>query len=355
MASSMRSVLVVLTVVLSCIGSSAAQIIILQKVGDKTIQCMHTGLSSDLNDCGGHSDWYTYVFVGSISAITSTKDDEKELQILPEEIFHGEPANPLTVRTSQGACLPELRVGDHWLFYLRSGNPIVLDFYGNISRPTADAQQQLETLRRLETIGDNGIVRGRVMRGPSFSQSDAVPDAHVVARRASDDAEFVATTGADGRYEFQPLPPGKYKLTVDPVKSFHPDDSNLDVSSRTCWDLTLSRSPHAHLGGHVRRSNGTPAPQVAVVIAKEDGSWFTTEKSDARGYFHTESLPSGKYVVGINLPGAPAWKYAGCGGACEVPPASLYYPGMRNRSDALVINLASDEKRDDIDFTAPTQ
>jgi hypothetical protein len=31
---------------------------------------------SDLNDCGVRSDWYTYVFVGSISAITGIKDDE---------------------------------------------------------------------------------------------------------------------------------------------------------------------------------------------------------------------------------------------------------------------------------------
>jgi len=259
------------------------------------------------------------------SAITSTKDDEKEFPIVPEEVFHGEPANPLTVRTSQGARLPEPRVGDHWLFYLGNGNPMVLDFYGNISRPVADAQRQLETLRRLETIGENGIVRGRGMQGPSFSQRDAVPDAHVVAHPSSDDAEFVATTGADGRYKFQPLPPGKYKLTVDPIKAFHPDDAHLEVSSRTCWDLTLSRSPHAHLGGHVQRSNGSPAAQVPVLIAKKDGSWLTTEKSDARGYFHLESLPSGKSVVGINLAGAPAWKYAGCGGACEIPPASLYY------------------------------
>jgi hypothetical protein len=92
---------------------------------------------------------------------------------------------------------------------------------------------------------------------------------------------------------------------------------------------------------------------------REDGSWYTTEKSDASGYFHEDSLPSGKYVVGVNLPDAPAWKFYGsCGGAgCknQIPDESfLYYPGMHNRADALLITIGKDEKRDDIDFTVPT-
>ena len=33
----------------------------------------------------------------------------------------------------------------------------MLDFYGNISSPVTDTQQRLLTLRRLETIGGNGI------------------------------------------------------------------------------------------------------------------------------------------------------------------------------------------------------
>jgi hypothetical protein len=357
MASSVRWAAAGVIVGLCCCSAAKAQIIMLKQDGDKTVRCMHTGLSSDLKDCGTQSDWYPYVFVGTISAVTPTKDEEKELHIIPDEVFKGEPTNPLIVLTSQGACFPEINVGDHWLFYLRGGNPIVLDFYGNISSPVADALQQLETLRHLETIGANGILRGRVRQGP-FAHGDTIPNAHVIAHRATDDAQFIATTDADGRYEFQPLPPGKYKLSVDPIKSFQADDANIEVKSRQCWDLTLSSAPHAHLGGHVQRSDGTPAPQVPVLFTDEEGSWFETMMSDARGYFHRESLSSGKYVIGINLPGEPTWKPSGCAGtpgACSVPRASLYYPGMRNRADALVINLATDEKRDDIDFTIPAQ
>lgn len=348
--------LAVLTVILSCLGAATAQIMELREDG---VTCMHSGLTSDLKDCGFRSDWYAYVFVGSISAITADGKDEKKIQIIPEEVFHGNPSNPLTVRTSQGACLPKLAVGDDWLFFLRreDGKPIVLDYYGNDSRPVADAQEQVETLRRLKTIGDFGIVRGSVERGPNFHDRKVVPGAHVIASRTSDNAQFTTTTDANGYYEFALLAPGDYKLTVDPVGSFHADDNGVVVSRGACWSVTLSRSSHARLGGHVRRSDGSPVPQAPVLIMSEDGSWSTTEESDADGYFRSDGMRPGRYVVGINLPGAPAWKYGGCGGACqhEVPSASLYYPGMQNRSDALVISLATDQKRDDIDFTVPAQ
>ena len=83
-------------VIVGLCGCSATktQIIMLKRDGDKTIQCMHTGLSSDLKGCGTQYDWYPYVFVGTISAVTPTKDGEKELHIVPDEVFKGEPANP---------------------------------------------------------------------------------------------------------------------------------------------------------------------------------------------------------------------------------------------------------------------
>jgi len=326
-----------------------------REVGGKTFECLHTGLMSDLKDCGVRSDWYAYAFVGSISAIATIGKDEKEIRIVPEEIFHGEPANPLVVQTSQGACLPEMAVGDRWLFFLREGRPIVLDYYGNDSRPIAKAQEQIETLRRLKTVGDLGILRGSVERGPRFLDGEAVPNAHVLAARASDHAQFSAITNDKGQFEFEPLAPGKYKLSVDPIGSFQPDDASVSVRPGSCWDVALSRSPHAQISGHVKHSDGSPVPEVAVIIIYEDGSGFNTITSDAHGYFHSDGMVPGKYVVGINLPGSPAWKIASCGGACEVPPASLYYGGMHSRSDALVLALGEDEQRKDIDFVVPVQ
>jgi Carboxypeptidase regulatory-like domain len=349
--------LTILAAVLCFVDAAEGQIMEGRQINGKTVMCMHSGLTSDLKDCGARSFWYAYVFVGSISAITPAENDEKEIQIIPEEVFHGNPARPLTVITSQGTCLPKLEVGDRWLFFLRQekDKPIVLDYYGNDSIPVGDAQEQIETLRRLKNIGNFGIVRGTVMQGRSFD-GKTVPNAHVVARRESDGAQFVTSSDADGRYEFEPLAPGEYKITVDPVGSYRPDDAGAHVSGGACWNVTLSRSPHGRIGGHVRHADGSPVPNIGVVIMGADNSWFIKHPADAHGYFSFDSLEPGQYVIGIDLLGGSTSAFGSGAGPAWVPPtASVYYGGATDRSGALVITLAADEKRDDFDFIAPPQ
>lgn len=316
-----------------------------------TVTCTRSGLTSALRDCGMRSDWYAYVFVGVISAIHPLRDDEKEVQITPQEVFSGQPANPLTTQTSQGSCLPEIAVGDQWLFFLREekGKPIILG-YGGQSRPVSAALREIETLRRLQTIGDFAIVRGRVVRG-SFLDGKAVPFARVVAHRTTDHTLFATTTSSEGDYEFAPLPPGKYTFSSDALGLPDSDEGWLEVSSGSCWYLTLDKEPSAQLGGHVRRSDGSPIPNIDVVIISSDQTWFTTTKTNDDGYFHHDGAP-GRFVVGINLPGAAAWKFGvGAGAGIDIPRASLYYPGVQNRSAALAIELKQDESRNNIDFS----
>ncbi len=175
----------------------------------------------------------------------------------------------------------------------------------------------------------------------------------MIAQRQFKDFQSVAITDADGRFEFQPLPPGEYKITTDLVGSQQTDDANILVRPGGCWNMTLSRSPKAQISGHVHHYDGSSVANVAVMLIEANG--YITTHTDASGNFRFNSLVPGNYVVGINLPGAPAWKNEGCGGACEIPPASMYFGGSRDRSGALVIKLAADEKRSDLDFIAPAQ
>jgi hypothetical protein len=235
--------LAALTIVCSGLNVAAqGQIVSMKTVNGKQVTCVQSGLMSDLNDCGVPS-WYEFAFIGSISSITPIDGGEKKLELVSEEVFHGRPASPLTVVTSQAACLPNLTVGERWLFFLRAekGRPIVLDFYGNASRPVADAQEQIATLRRLKNIGNISILRGRVVKG-SYLDRRPIPGAQIVASRVTDGLQFGATTGFNGRYEFQLLPPGDYKITIEPIGSFKPDDSKISLKPGACWDLTLSQS-----------------------------------------------------------------------------------------------------------------
>jgi hypothetical protein len=354
MANPVRLPLALMAVVFLA-GVAEAEIIEFRQVGNKTIECMHSGLMSDLNDCGFRSDWYAYVFVGSISAVTPADKDESIIQIMPEEIFFsGAPTTPLTVITSQGACLPTLAVGDHWLFYLRKqdGKPIVLGYYGNDSRPVSEAKNEIETLRQLKANSALGIVRGSVERG-RFGDREAVPGAQVTATKKSDRSQSFAATDSDGHFQFAPLSPGTYKLTMDPLGSFRPDDDSVDVKPGSCWDITMSKSPHAQISGHLRYPDGAPAVGVPVLIIDADGSGYNRRESDEHGHFSSESIVCWKIPGSGSATGCASVADQQLRGRCEIPSGALYYPWMHDRSDALVIELSEDEKRKNIDFTIP--
>lgn len=345
MASSLRRIVAIGTLVLSGLGA-AAQIIDFRADG---VRCMHSGLSSNLKHCDVPG-WYAYAFVGSISSITSIANGESEIRVTPEEVFRGDPGASLTVRTSQGACLPKLIVGDHWLFFLRKRSPIVLDYYGNDSRPVADAQKEIETLRRLQDIGDLGMLRGRVQRSPhTLTRAEAVPNARVIAIRASDDTQLVAISDADGRYEFPPVSPGTYKLALDHIDSLR-DRGELNVSRGSCWDLTLEvpKETEGSISGHIGSGDGKPFlvhPWVQIVSVDEER--YMSAYVDVDGYFEARGLEPGRYLVGLGI-------RAGEGYFSDVP-SPIYYPGARTKEEAAIVELRPAEKRTNIDFQLPVE
>jgi hypothetical protein len=335
-----------------------AQIITLEQRDGRTVSCMRSGLSSDLKDCGTMSDWYSYVFIGSITSVNpaDADKDEKELQILPEELFHGNPPSPLKVVTSQSACLPKFSIGDRWLFFLneREGRPLTLDYYGNSSLPIEGARSKVEVLRRLGTLRDRGLLRGRVENATFWG--DPVPNLRVSLESVADKAQFSTTTDAPGSYEFQPLPAGEYKISVEPRGSTQFEDrGTLEVKSGACWDLTIKpRVPRSHIAGRVRRYDGSAVSNVPVLIIEEGEGGYRASKTDDTGYFDFDLSP-GKYVIGIALPttSSPTWKDSSCSGACGAVSADLYYPATHFRKEAVAIEVSADEKRGNIDFTIP--
>jgi len=219
----------------------------------------------------------------------------------------------------------------------------------------ADAGEEVQTLRRLKTIGNFAIVRGEVMQD-RWEGAEPVPQAKVSAHRLSDGLSFVSTTDAAGHYEFQPLPAGEFKIVVDPIGSFQADDGAVDATPGACWDLLISRSPHAQIGGFVTRLNGSPAAAVDVVLISAANTSYTTTQTDSEGHFEFRSELPGEFVVGLNYPPRSDWINGGGGGAgVKLPPASIFYPGVLDRREAGVIRLATDQSIDDINFTIPVK
>ncbi len=217
--------------------------------GARTISCLHTGLDSDLHDCGT-PDWYDYVFRGTISSIQPREgvvssqplqNDEKILQITTDEIFKGSPAHFLSVKTSQALCFPELRAGDEWLFFLRKPRhgPVVLDFYANDSLPLSlpSTQARIATLRRLKTLGGSALIEGEVVQAPYGGGSPV--RTRVTATRASDRSRILTESGADGRFVFPPLPSGTYTVGADSA-GIHPfKTAEIPLAGGRCWNVAL--------------------------------------------------------------------------------------------------------------------
>jgi hypothetical protein len=346
MARPMNCALAVVIMVLTCLGAAAAQIMEVRADGTA---CMHSGLFSTLENCDVPS-WYTYAFVGSISAITPIENGESEIHITPEEVFQGAPGSSLTVQTQQGSCLPKLIVGDRWLFFLRDRKPLVLDYYGNDSRPVAEAEERIKMLRRLQNIGDRGILRGHVQRGPYLHvQGEAVPNASVVARRVSDNTQFVAITDEDGLYEFPPVPPGNYKLDLDQIVPLKGSGGELKVGRGACWDLTLEvpKETDGSISGRVATPDGRPyvVHRWVDIASVDEERWTTAEIDNKDGYYEARGLEPGRYIVGIGIRSS---------GFAPLP-VPVYYPGVRSEKNATIIELGRAQKQSHIDFPLPVE
>ena len=328
------------------VNAASAQIMDVRADGTA---CMHSGLSSNLKNCDVPA-WYAYALIGSISAVTPIDHGESEIQVTPEEVFHGDPGTSLAVHTSQGACLPKLVVGDRWLFFLRDGKPFVLDYYGNDSRPVAEVPEKIEMLRRLQKIGDFGILRGHVQRrSSSHGEGGGVPNAHVIARRTSDNTQFVAITDEDGLYEFPLVPPGKYKLDLDQLVPLEAGGGELKVGRGACWDLTLEvpKETDGGISGRVATPDGRPyvVHRWVDIASVDEPRWITAEIDNKDGYYEARGLEPGRYIVGIGIRSS---------GFAPLP-VPVYYPGVRSEKNATIIELGPTQKRTHVDFPLPVE
>ena len=324
---------------------------------------------ADQFDCGLDRLNNAYVFVGTISAVHPAPEKQKFVEIVPKEIFLGDPGHSITALTSQGSCFEHLEAGQQWLFYLRNlDGKVVLDYNMQQSTPISEAGPRLKTLRRMKKLVGTGLLRGTVERELFFSSSDdgdenkkenanAVSGAQITAVRGSDRATFHTVSGEDGSYEFQPLPVGDYEIDVDPIGSFHPVGSFADIREGECRVLILHNSSGAGISGHVVWPDGKPAVNAQVLLVDADGSRVNIATTSKEGAFDFSDYEPGDYVVGARRPGAPELSFGGCGGAdCadRLPADLLYFGNTALRNAALVIKLGVDERRDDIEIVLPT-
>jgi hypothetical protein len=245
----------------------------------------------------------------------------------------------MSVTTSQGICLPDLRVGDRWLFYLEKDEHAdrFLVAYGSPSGPIGQEQENVDRLRRLAKLQGEGLIIGEV------DNPNGKPRANhrVIVRRLPDGAEFVSLTNKDGKFEFPPLRAGKYDLNPNTKPGLWTMwYGETTVESNQCMNYLLDLDIDGTISGYVRTDDGKPLKFADVQAVFDGGS--SSAFTDESGHFEIHGLAPGRYLVGLHIADEDRGK------------ASVYAPGVRDQSKATVIELGRAERREGIDIRIPS-
>lgn len=361
------------SVAVAClVPTPSAQIDELRIYHGKRVDCIRSGLGGPLvgTNCG--TEGYVGVFTGTVKSVVDKGDTDKQLELIPEEVFVGD--NSEVTATVNQACLPEkepeIKAGDRWLFYILTkryrnreagtirNEGLEVPFYSP-SKPVTEADDDIARLRHLGKLTDSGILSGKVIRiGATYDNLNptAVPNHKVVAKCQPSGAEYTAFTNVNGRFEFE-LPPGWYDVTAatehglreaeplipDTVKMELGLKGSVDVMRRGCRDVDFTLLTDGRIAGRVKTADGKSArfAKVAIIPTFPIHPQFTVD-ADENGYFEVSGRQPGQYLVGVGLLSpfdSVEWH------------SRVYYPGVRTREEAKIITLGDGEWRTDIDFS----
>jgi hypothetical protein len=348
-----RRVVVLLLVVISLASLSArtsAQIFEMREYHGKPITCSRSGLIGWYKNCGT-DHFYSQIFRGAIQSLTSIEVgefDEFRLVLQPEEIFRGEVPQDFTVTTNEGLCLPPVHVGDRWLFYIftdKERGPLLE--YGHPGGPLPEVQQDLARLRGLVHMHGSGMVMGHLLFDSLGVDDEARRElAHRQVQLISkaNGQVFRALSDQDTRFEFEPLPAGKYVLSVPHISGLWTGkDGEFEVEERSCKDFDIRFSPDGEISGHVHLADGTPAGSLRVYALSADGNGWSSETTDKRGFFQLHGVRPGRYLIGAGPDSSGS----------DGPDVSIYFPGVASREAAGIVELGQAEHRTGLDFVIP--
>ncbi|MFD7023896.1 collagen binding domain-containing protein [Promicromonospora sukumoe] len=129
------------------------------------------------------------------------------------------------------------------------------------------------------------------------------PLAGVVVTRDGPGGPVSTTTGADGTYLFEDVPPGDHTVSIDVPDGYRadgPDSRDVTVGADDVTDVDFGLSHPGAIGGTVTDDAGAPVAGATVTVTGPDGP-VTLVTDDVGGYF-VGDLPPGDYTITLTVP-----------------------------------------------------
>jgi hypothetical protein len=162
-----------------------------------------------------------------------------------------------------------------------------------------------------------------------------------------------------GRYEIPGLPAGTYEvkpqLGPGSLAQFYPPSTEVKLVERGCAQANAYAQIDGRISGRLTDGDGVAVPDQTVDIMPEGMSplegrtWeLPTAITKKDGTYELAALPSGRYVVGVNLRSPPRPLLPG-----RVVYPRTYFPSAGERSEAQVIELTAGMEQRGVNIVLP--
>jgi len=274
------------------------------------------------------------------------------MRIAVDEAFRGSLGTEVIIETGSGGgdCGTPLEPGDKYLIfaYRNDKGELWTGLCSGNQRLTGnpDAEKILQLFRTL-TKTDAGTIFGFVWQSKVGWRDDDVGDnsppqpmKKLLIHAVSDGYTTFTQTTEKGTFEFQGLPPGKYKINPELPGGLdfdheYPEHYQAEVSGGACAEISFHLQPVTRIRGRLILPPDAPDRTIEVValpvqlkkINQFSGKYAFT---DENGRFELWPLPPGDYYLGVNINNSPKE---------DTPFPPTYYPGVISQKAAHIIHL----------------
>lgn len=261
-----------------------------------------------------------------------------------EELLKGSASETFEFAVRSG-CIGSLDKGKRYIFNMfKSSNGYSTHGWSYIDHMSEDDKFKFLSMLRGLIKGERlSSLYGTVREQRSFNPIEGIT---IVAEK--DDVKFEVLTDATGRYEFNPLPEGEYKVypllsaALRPaedgrVQHARPGDTALVHKDLVCGiRLDFLASYTGAISGRVHGPDGNPFAAIGAVLYRYEGDSRSLYREYVRqlepGAFSFVDLQPGRYLIIVNIPGKPGHS------------PGFFYPGVVYEKDAQIIDLTEGQQ-----------